>query len=123
MVAFPHQDDAPLDLPLCRKEKTVKLGGEPYTIKEMMGTQRDQWLKGMGQRMRTDASGKVVGIKDYAGLHSSLISLCLYGPGGDLVPAKVIDEWPASVTSKLFEECQRLNGLGDDASREEEKKD
>ena len=113
-----------LDLSLERKEKKLRINGRPHTLKEMMGAQRDKWMNEMGGRMKTDASGKTVGVKDFVGLHTSLICKCLYDDAtGQLVPDAEVQGWPASVQAKLFEECQKLNALGDEKNLEEAKND
>jgi len=115
------EGDDILVVSLTLQEKPVKIDGQTWKVKEMMGTQRDKWMKSMSLRMRTDAAGKVSGLKEYDGLHTSLICLCLHDPDGNLVKSDVADKWPASAQTKLFDLCQKVNGLGEAA--EEVKKD
>lgn len=91
-----------------------------YEIREMMASVRDKYLDSLGDRMRTDTSGKFSGIRKFDGLQASLLCQCLYDGEGHLVPKEVIQKWPAGVVTGLFEEAQKLNRL--DAKEEETKK-
>lgn len=60
--------------------------------------------------MRVNTEGKTEGLTDYEGLQSGLLALCLY-KDGELVAEKVLQGWPASVLSDLFDAAQELSGL------------
>ena len=82
-----------------------------YVLRELTGRERDVYLNKMGGRMKFNEAGKTEGLSDYEGLQSGLLSLCLRDGGGDLVKDKVLQEWPASVLSELFDVAQELSGL------------
>ena len=112
-----------LEISLTLKERKINIGGVLHTVKEMTGTKRDKWMKDMSDRMKTDATGKAVGVKNFDGLHASLIALCLFDADDKPVPEKSIKEWPASAQTAVFEVCQEINGLGGDENEEAVKND
>jgi succinylarginine dihydrolase len=65
-----------------------------YSVKEMNGAQRDEYFNKTANRTTRDASGEVVGMKDYKGLYSTLLSFCLYDTDGKAIPESKIQEWP-----------------------------
>jgi hypothetical protein len=114
-----------LEITLVRKEKSVKIvdkDGQPrtYTLREMTGSTRDKWLNFMSNRMKSDENGGR-SISRYDDLQSTLISFCLYDDGDKLVPKETVSGWNASALNKLFDLCQKMNGLTDDAAEEEKK--
>jgi len=106
-----------LNFKLSREELPVILDGKNYKLKELTGKQRDTFLNNVGQRMNFVA-GKAQGMKSYDGLQSSLLALCLYDDADKLVSEKDIQEYPASVQTKLFKAAQELNGLDEEAVEE-----
>jgi hypothetical protein len=82
-----------------------------YAIKEMTGAQRDEYLNKVTQKTTRDASGEVVGMKDYKGLYSTLLSFCLYDADSKLIPESKIQEWPDTAQKALFDIAIELNGL------------
>jgi hypothetical protein len=82
-----------------------------YLLKEMTGTQRDQYVSNMMKRTKFDGEGKILQMGDITGMQASLISMCLYDPQGQLVPPTFINAMPATSQNLLFEACSRLNGL------------
>jgi len=82
-----------------------------YAIKEMTGAQRDEYLNKVTQKTTRDASGEVVGMKDYKGLYSTLLSYCLYDADSKLIPESKIQEWPDTAQKALFDIAIELNGL------------
>lgn len=113
-----------LEFSLVRKEVPVRItpteGASPLTYKlvEMDAEDRDRFLNNLAGRMRTDGSGKPSGIKDFMGLQSYLICMCLEDEKGEPVEEKAIQAYPAGMQTRLFEACQEMNGLNLD---EEEK--
>lgn len=108
-----------LTLSLTRRRVEVDLEGEDggvatYTLREMTGTERDQYLADMSLRTKWD-KGVPKGLSNYKGIQSSLISRCLFDPNGRRVEDATIQKWPASVQTELFKQCQKMNGLGDDS--------
>lgn len=125
---MPTPNEDILELDLTRKSETIKIKdpktGEVkvYTLKEMSGLERDQWMNKMSKSFKLGADGKSTGIADYTGIHYILISRCLYDDTDKLISEQIISQWPASAQKILFDKCQKLNGLGEDAE-EEAKKD
>lgn len=91
-----------------------------FKIREMSGALRDKWMNTMGSRLKSDANGKPIGMRDFTGIQSSLIALCLFDSAGNSIPENTIAAWPASAQKALFEICQKINGM-DEASAEAEK--
>jgi len=78
-----------------------------FTIKELTGKQRDEFLNDQSKR-----AGKEGGMpKNFTGVFSSLLKLCLYDPTGNLVPVAVIDSWPSELSTELFMQAVALSGL------------
>ena len=102
---------------LTLKEESVVLDDKDYTLRELDGLQKGKYLNSMGGRLIMNEEGKVSGFKDFAGLESSLLSLCLYDSEGKTVPAAKIQSWPSSVLSKLFEAAQVLSGLNEEGQK------
>lgn len=84
---------------------------QTYILRELMGSQRDTYLNEMGGRMKFNAEGKTEGLSNYEGLQSGLLSLSLRDENDELVKKSVLQEWPASVLSSLFDVAQELSGL------------
>lgn len=93
---------------------------ETYTLSELTGVQRDEYLNDTASRMKFDGQGKAQGVKDFKGMQAKLVSLCLTkGSGGAPVTVETINTWPASVVSALFKEAQKLSGLEAEVPKEE----
>lgn len=102
-----------------------------HVLRELTGTQRDEFLNTMSGRMKVGPDGNPVGISDFRGLRSALISRCLFeaeleddpdtgetrvGKVAErAVSAAVVNGYPSSTQEALYEECQRINGLTKDA--------
>jgi len=84
---------------------------QEYTLREMTAAQRDRYLDGISGRMRLGPDGKSVGIKKFDGMQADLLSLCLFGPDGNLAAADEIQKWPSSVVGQLFTMAQEINSL------------
>lgn len=82
-----------------------------FTLKELTGTQRDTYLEDIRNRVTLDDAGKVKGFKSLRGMQTLLISLTLTDENRQPITAKILDEWPASVLTALFEASQALSGL------------
>jgi hypothetical protein len=94
-----------------------------YVLKELKGSQRNAYLGKSSKRlaMKRDRAGETdVTVRDYTGMCSDLLGLCLYGPDGILVKAEVIDEWPSEMQMDLFIKAQKMSGL--DKKSEEDAK-
>jgi hypothetical protein len=119
-------DNEPLRLKKLRKTKEVILEGEDgqeeerYTLVEMMGPDREDWLNQHAKRLKIGPDGQPLGITEFKGLFSSLVCRCMFGSDGQKVPKAVFDSWGGSLQQILFAECRKLNGFD---SPEEVKKD
>ena len=82
-----------------------------YFVKEMTGAQRDDYFNKTAARTRLDEKVDVVGMKDYKGLYSTLLSFCLYDQDQKPIPESQIQEWPDTAQKALFDVARGLNGL------------
>jgi hypothetical protein len=87
------------------------------TLREMMGTKKDDWLNFCQKRIKV-VDGKASGMNDFKGMEAELISQCFYDEDGKLVPKAKIEPWPATVKSKIFKACQKLNALDDESENQ-----
>ena len=101
---------------LVRQEKKVCLEGSDgvareWTIRELSGSQRDEYNQKMSERMGFDKSGKPTSVKNFMGFHDDLLCMSLFDPDGK--PASVTDlkAWPTTVKQTLFEMSSELSGL------------
>ena len=108
------------------KEVPVTVDGKSYILRELDGRQKGKYLNKMGGRIVLNSKGEVSSFKDYAGLESTLLSLCLYGEDGKLVPPSIMDGtpdttgWPSTVLGKLFDAAQDLSGLNEESRKKQE---
>jgi len=108
------------------KEVPVAIDGNSYILRELDGRQKGKYLNKMGGRIVLNAKGEVASFKDYAGLESTLLSLCLYDSENKLVPATVMDGteeeqgWPSTMLTGLFDAAQDLSGLNEEARKKQE---
>lgn len=93
--------------------ETEEGGEKNFTLQEMTGKMRDDYLTGVAGKMRYNTEGKPCGLKSYQDLQSGLLSFCLY-ENGSLVPIKEIRELPATAQKALFLQAQELNSLQED---------
>lgn len=94
-----------------------------YELREISAAQRDRYMNSLTKRFRLDNTGKPCGIKDFEGLHASLISLCLYNEQGTLVTPQEVNAWPAHVTQTLYKAAESLNKLDAKDEGDKEKND
>lgn len=99
------------------KEIPVKIDDKDYILRELDGKQKGKYLNKMGSRIVLNEKGQVSSFKDYTGLESSLLSECIYDSDGKLVPASVMDTWPSTVLTKLFDVAQELSGLNEEGRK------
>jgi hypothetical protein len=86
----------------------------------MTGAQRDEFLATTNKKLKVDPNtGEVVGMNDYKGMYSTLLSFCLYDADGKLVPEASIQAWPDSAQRVLFDAASVLNGLKKSEEAEE----
>lgn len=125
----------------------IRVGSDWYMVVETDGNEQDAYLDNLGQRMRYQR-GHQAGLKSFKGMQSHLLHLCLrtvqvdanglpkdaQGNGltpediaagrvpdmGDHPSEKVVQSWPSSVRSALFDKCQEICGLEDEGDEEDE---
>lgn len=102
---------------LNRKEQPVTIDGKDYKLKELTGRQRDIYFNDLGKRVKF-VDGKAAGMNSYEGLHSKLLSLCLYDENNILVKEDIIQDFPSSVTVALYKHAQKLSGLEEESVAE-----
>src|SRR5262245_53402741 len=84
---------------------------QQYELRELSGDARDEYVQDTGNRVRFGADGKPAGLKDFKGMQAKLISMSLFDAQGKNVPAKEINNWPATIVSALYKECQKISAL------------
>ena len=102
------------------KEVPVTVDGKSYILRELDGRQKGKYLNKMGSRIVLNNKGEVSSFKDYAGLESTLLELCFYDEENKLVPSAVMDTWPSTILTTLFDEAQILSGLNEEARKKQE---
>lgn len=105
-----------LKISVLRKSQPVDLEIEEgmvarYYVKEMTGAQRDEYFNRMANKTVKDASGEVVGMKDFKGLYSSLLSFTVYDSEHKPVAEAKIQDWPDTAQKALFDLARDINGL------------
>lgn len=108
--------EAPKKMSFTKKLKEVKidLDGEEYTIKELMGGYRNQYMNVARQKVevKRKADGEAeVTMKDFSGHGSDLLAYCLYDPKGNLVKPDDIDAFPSDMQLELYKIAADLSGL------------
>jgi hypothetical protein len=88
------------------------------TLKD--GVQKGKYLNKMGSRIVLGEGGKVESFKDYSGLETTLLAVCLYDENNVLVKDSVMQTWPATVLGKLFDLAQELSGLNEESKKKME---
>jgi len=109
-----------------RKERSViletKEGGETfYTLRELDGAGREAYFEYMSNQTLRDEKGKGIGFKPNTNLRIKLVSLCLYNEKGQ-VSIEEVAAFPGGVLKELDEAASKLNGFGEEAVKEAEKK-
>lgn len=103
---------------LTLKTQEVTIDDKTYTIKELDGLQKGKYLNSMGSRIVLNDLGKVVGFKDYAGMETTLLALCLFNDANILVDSKTMQAWPSSVLGGLFDIAQEVSGLNEKGKKQ-----
>ncbi len=126
-------NNTPLNFRLSRNFFDVVLTEEDgitntcYQLREMTAAERDNYLTRMQKRMKTDSSGKAIGVSNFDGMQADLLASCMTTVAdGKPVTMGTIQAWPATVVTSLFEKAQELNNLNrgkDEAPVAEAKKD
>lgn len=107
-------------------EQVVKIRDRGGNVREYVVREMDdvgKWMNYIAKRVRT---GKDRDKTDYSGMHSELISLCLYykddNGSAARVPKRIVQTWGPKAQNKVFELCQKINGL-DTGAEDREGKD
>lgn len=93
------------------KEVSITIGDVPYVLREMTGTTREAYQTQLSSLARVNDKGVTTGLRSFEGLHSGLISRCLFDQNGVSVSAKTVGEWPATLVEALYDECRDLNNM------------
>lgn len=91
-----------------------------YTLQELDGLERDQYLNELANRMKVGKDGKPQGIRDFKDLQAKLVSRSLVNEKGENVLVAVIQKWPVHVQKGLFDTAQKLSAL-EEASEKDAK--
>lgn len=97
------------------KEHTITIDGNPYTLREMNGIQRDKYLNKMAAKVEMGPGGQIQSVKDFSGTEVVLLEECLFDVENKPVPAKVMQEWPSTILGRLFDLAQELSGMTEEA--------
>lgn len=93
---------------------TIKEDGtdRQYELREMTAADRDRYLDRLGARVKVDEEGKPVGVKEFNGMQSDLLALCLWDcAAASYVKPETVQAWPSSVVSALYAEAQEMHRL------------
>jgi hypothetical protein len=102
------------------KEVPISIDGKSFVLRELDGRQKGKYLNKMGGRIVLNNKGEVSSFKDYAGLESILLEQCLYDEDEKLVPASMMEGWPSTMLTMLFDQAQILSGLNEEARKKQE---
>lgn len=116
-----------MNLSILRQEQTVNLSGPGgvsarFTLREMTGDEWARYAAADAKRTVLNANGVPSGVSRYDDLFALVLSHCLYGEDGALVPIATIKSWPISVQQKLAMAANKINSMNR-AGAEEAKKD
>lgn len=107
-----------LDFSLTLREVPVTLDGEPYTLRELTGKDRDAYAARLHKQIDIAPDGTARGIKSTAGLSIYLLSLSLFDSGNKRVSAQTIEKFPSAVIERLVEEANKLSALDQESADE-----
>lgn len=83
-----------------------------FELREMKQSARERYLDSVRARGTSDDKG-VFALKKLEGLHADLLCLCLYhGDSAKLISREFADDLPVEVSTQLYQEAQKINGLG-----------
>lgn len=116
-----------LKLTLKLKEVPVLLEGEDgrerkCALMELVGSDRNEYLNLLTNRVKTSKDGKNIGIKSFDGFQSDLLTRCFYDEDGELFEKDEIEKMPSSTQQALFEKASELSDLNQEG-KDDEKND
>jgi hypothetical protein len=95
-------------------EMEIKAGEKvQYALKELSGSDRDAFLKFTTSKITQNEKGEDI-VKDPTGIQSCLLARALYDQDGKSVTQEVIESYPATILSTLFDVAKELSGLEDE---------
>lgn len=98
-------------------EVPVQIGDAKYTLREINGSGARQYQNEILENTELE-DGKVVRIRNMAGLDALLASLTLFDDKDQLVPISLILTWPPRVISTIAERSREISEL--DATEKDE---
>lgn len=78
---------------------------------ELTGAQRDLYMNFSSNAMAVAEDGRVVGVKDFTGLQTKLVSLSLRRVDGGMFTEDEVKAWPATAVEALYTAAREMNGL------------
>ena len=81
-----------------------------YELRELLGRERDNFLNLLGEQTKY-IDGKPAGLKDYRGMHATLLTQCLFDEKGKVVKKEFVQGLPARITTALFNAAQEMSAL------------
>lgn len=111
---------------LKRKEESIEIEDaigvvHKYTLRELDGPGREAYMTFMANTVDLTKKGAARGVKSLKGMHTFLISKCLFDSMNVPITSVVMDQWPGSVLAGLFEDCKRISGIDQDDEDTEKK--
>lgn len=94
------------------KSQAITIDGKTFSVREMTGTQREDWTAGNMDRMVLGEDGKPTGaLKDYRGIKMDLLVQSVRNDKGDLVTKDFIDTFPPSLMDVLHGIASEMSGV------------
>lgn len=122
VAAASPDDESPIRrFSLKLKEVQVELeapdgGVKTYTIRELTGAKRDDYMQFMMSKMDVgvgkDASGKMRSVDR---IQSKLLAVCLFDESNAAVQESVIQAFPASTQNELYKIASSISGMDEKA--------
>jgi hypothetical protein len=111
-------------LSLALKQEKIELedqSGNPvtYTVTELTGYEREQYMTDMGSKMKWTPDGKPAGMSSYIGSQTLLVQRSLRDAEGNRVNIETVKQWPQSVIEAIYEIAARLSALTKEAEDQE----
>src|SRR5438093_101548 len=82
-----------------------------YTIKELEGTQRQEFIRLVSSRMKPGPDGQPTSLESTGELEIKLIAASVYDPSGKLVTEQEVLQWPSTIITGIFEISSHLSAL------------
>lgn len=92
-----------------------KEGVVEYTIRELDGEQRGNYVNLQASMAKFGPDGKIAGMKYNKDLEVKLAAMSLIGPDGKLMPESFVSKLPGKLLKKITSIAARISGLDDKA--------